>query len=65
MLFYHGIFFVGYMQLSSKFNALRACAGENQKIFRNMESWGLSKSLEASTKLKLLLGETIVPNFSV
>ena len=40
-------------------------SGENQKIVRNMESWGSSKSLEASTKLKLLFGGTILPNFSV
>ena len=29
-----------------------------------MESWGSSKSLESSAKLKLLLGGTILPNFS-
>ena len=45
--------------------SFRAYAGKNQKIVRNMESWGPSKSLETSTKLKLLLGGIILSNFSV
>ena len=42
-----------------KICCLRACAGESQKTWRSL------KFLETSTKWKLFVGGTILPNFSV